>query len=128
MRQGVRYIFRPLAPCARDRAGVACRSGGAVMADKGKQGRPAGRSSGQDLEASSPDRIRNVVLVGPGGSGKTTLVETLLAAAGAIPRAGTVRDGTTVCDFDEAESKHGRSVSLAIAPVVHRETKVNLVD
>ena len=69
-----------------------------------------------------------MVLVGPGGSGKTTLVETLLASAGAIPRAGTVRDGTTVCDFDEAESKHGRSVSLAIAPVVHRETKVNLVD
>ena len=53
-----------------------------------------------------------MVLVGPGGSGKTTLVETLLASAGAIPRAGTVRDGTTVCDFDEAESKHGRSVGF----------------
>ena len=94
------------------------------MADKGSARRPAG----QDLGASSPDRIRNVVLVGPGGSGKTTLVETLLASAGAIPRAGTVRDGTTVCDFDEAESKHGRSISLAVAPVVHRETKINLVD
>ncbi len=94
------------------------------MADKGNARRPAG----QDLGASSPDRIRNVVLVGPGGSGKTTLVETLLASAGAVPRAGSVRDGTTVCDFDEAEQQHGRSVSLAVAPVVHRETKINLVD
>ena len=94
------------------------------MADKGNARRPAG----QDLGASSPDRIRNVVLVGPGGSGKTTLVESLLASAGAIPRAGSVRDGTTVCDFDDAEEKHGRSISLAVAPVVHRETKVNLID
>ncbi len=94
------------------------------MADKGSARRPAG----QDLGASSPDRIRNVVLVGPGGSGKTTLAETLLASAGAIPRAGSVRDGTTVCDFDDAEQTHSRSISLAIAPVVHRETKINLID
>ena len=94
------------------------------MADKGSARRPAG----QDLGASSPDRIRNVVLVGPGGSGKTTLAESLLASAGAIPRAGSVRDGTTVCDSDEAEQTHSRSISLAIAPVVHRETKINLID
>ena len=83
------------------------------MADKGKDRRPAG----QDLEASSPDQISNVVLVGPGGSGKTTLVETLLASAGAVPRAGSVRDGTTVSDFEEAEQAHERSYSLAVAPL-----------
>ena len=94
------------------------------MADKGSSRRPAG----QDLEASSPDRIRNVVVVGPGGSGKTTLVETLLASAGAVPRAGTVREGTTVCDFEESEHAHGRSISLAVAPLVHDGIKVNLVD
>jgi elongation factor G len=94
------------------------------MADKAGGRRPAG----QDLGASSPDRIRNVVLVGPGGSGKTTLVETLLASAGAIPRAGTVQEGSTVCDFEESEKSHERSISLAIAPVVHRETKINFVD
>jgi elongation factor G len=94
------------------------------MADKVGGRRPAG----QDLGASSPDRIRNVVLVGPGGSGKTTLVETLLASAGAIPRAGSVREGTTVCDFEDSEQSHERSISLAIAPVVHRDTKINFVD
>ena len=94
------------------------------MADKGSSRRPAG----QDLEASSPDRIRNVVVVGPGGSGKTTLVETLLASAGAVPRAGTVREGTTVCDFEDSEHTHERSISLAVAPLLHDGIKVNLVD
>ena len=94
------------------------------MAEKGS----SRRAAGHDLEASSPDRIRNVVLVGPGGSGKTTLAETLLAASGAVPRAGSVRDGTTVCDFEESEHAHGRSISLAVAPLVHDGVKVNLID
>ena len=94
------------------------------MADKAGGRRPAG----QDLGASSPDRIRNVVLIGPGGSGKTTLVETLLASAGAIPRAGTIQEGSTVCDFEDSEKAHERSISLAIAPVIHRGTKINFVD
>ncbi|MFN8192820.1 MAG: elongation factor G-like protein EF-G2 [Nocardioidaceae bacterium] len=94
------------------------------MADKVKDRRTAG----QDLEASSPDMIRNVVLIGPGGSGKTTLVETLLASSGAIPRAGTVRDGSTVCDFEDSEHSHQRSMSLALAPLVHHGIKVNLID
>jgi elongation factor G len=94
------------------------------MADKGQ----ARRTSGQDLGASSPESIRNVVLIGPGGSGKTTLVEALLAAAGAIPRAGSVRDGTSVADFEEAEHAHQRSIGLAVAPVVHRDIKINLID
>ncbi|HET8603740.1 MAG TPA: elongation factor G-like protein EF-G2 [Marmoricola sp.] len=86
------------------------------------------KATDQDLEARGPDRIRNVVLVGPSQSGKTMLVETLLACAGAIPRAGSVTEGTTVCDFEEGERQHGRSISLAVAPVVHEGTKVNLVD
>jgi elongation factor G len=72
--------------------------------------------------------IRNVVLVGPAGSGKTTLVETLLVSAGVLNRAGSTTEGTTVCDFDESEQRQQRSVGLALAPLVHSGVKVNLLD
>ncbi|MEI2714767.1 MAG: elongation factor G-like protein EF-G2 [Nocardioides sp.] len=94
------------------------------MADKSAQR----RQPGQDLSVSSPDQIRNVVLVGPAGSGKTTLIETLLVSAGALPRAGSVLDGTTVCDFEDAEHAHQRSLSVAVAPVVHQGVKINFLD
>ncbi|MBU9767269.1 elongation factor G-like protein EF-G2 [Mycobacterium sp. TNTM28] len=78
--------------------------------------------------ADSPAAIRNVALVGPSGSGKTTLVEALLVAAGVLNRAGSVVDGSTVCDFDEAEIGQQRSVGLALAPLRHNGIKVNLID
>jgi elongation factor G len=93
------------------------------MADKGA--RAAGR---QDLEALKPDEIRNVVLVGPSSGGKTTLLETLLVHSGALTRAGTVAEGTTVSDFEPGERTHGRSMALSVAPVVHHGVKVNLID
>ena len=77
---------------------------------------------------SDPSRVRNVVLVGPSGSGKTTLVEALLAHAAAIPRQGTVTDGTTVCDHDPAAVRQQRSVGLSVAPLLHDDTKINLID
>ena len=93
------------------------------MAEKNPAG-PAGRAP----EADRPEHIRNVVLVGPSGSGKTTLLESLLVATGAVPRAGRVEDGTTVSDFDEAEVRQQRSVSLSLAPVVVDGVKINLID
>lgn len=93
------------------------------MADK-----HAERHGGHDLAASGPDRIRTVVLVGPSQSGKTSLVEALLAHTGAVTRRGNTADGTTVCDTEDAEKSRGRSISLAVAPLVHRGVKVNLVD
>ncbi|HEX8002817.1 MAG TPA: elongation factor G-like protein EF-G2 [Mycobacteriales bacterium] len=78
--------------------------------------------------SSSPGNVRNVVLVGHSGAGKTTLVEALLVATGAISRAGRVEDGTTVTDFDDAELRQHRSVSLALAPIEHAGIKVNLLD
>ncbi len=73
-------------------------------------------------------RIRNVALVGHGGSGKTSLAEALLFQAGAIPRLGRVEDGSTVCDFDPEEQRRGISVSLALAPFEQEDHKVNLLD
>ena len=75
-----------------------------------------------------PESIRNVLVVGAAGAGKTTLVERLLVTAGVLNRAGSTEDGTTVCDFDEVEHRQHRSVALALAPLVHDGVKVNLLD
>jgi elongation factor G len=96
----------------------------AAMAEKSHAPGAAGRAP----TASEPGRIRNVVLVGHSGAGKTALVEALLVATGTISRAGRVEDGTTVTDFDEAEARQQRSISLALAPVEHDGVKVNLLD
>ncbi len=79
-------------------------------------------------QPASPDAIRNVVLVGPAGSGKTTLVEALLAATGTTSRMGSVAEGTTTSDYDEAEIRQQRSVGLSLAPVFVDGIKVNLLD
>jgi len=76
----------------------------------------------------APGKVRNVVLVGHSGAGKTTLVESLLAVTGTIGRAGSVTEGTTVSDHDPAAVRQQRSVSLACAPVMHDGIKVNLLD
>jgi elongation factor G len=78
-------------------------------------------------------RIRNVVLVGHSGCGKTTLVEALLHRAGVTTRVGRVEDGTTVTGTDPEEVKRGMSLSLGIAPFEWKATdgetyKINLLD
>ena len=76
----------------------------------------------------STEQIRNVVLIGPSGSGKTTLVESMLFAAGCIGRPGTIADGTTVSDYDDAEKRHNRSVNLSVAAFDHQGVRINLID
>jgi elongation factor G len=74
------------------------------------------------------DRIRNVALVGHGGSGKTSLAEALLYEAGAIARLGRVEDGSTVSDAEPEEQAHGQSLSLSVTPFEWNGHKINLID
>jgi elongation factor G len=75
-----------------------------------------------------PSRIRNIVLVGPSHAGKTTLIERLALATGAIPRPGSVEEGTTLSDLDECERRQQRSVSLSLVPIDWEGTRLNLLD
>ena len=72
--------------------------------------------------------IRNVVLIGHGGTGKTTLAEAMLFASGAINRLGRVEEGTTTSDFDPDEVKRTISINLALLPCEWENKKINVVD
>ena len=74
------------------------------------------------------NNIRNICLLGHGGSGKSALTESLLYMTGAIDRMGKNADGNTVCDFDPEEIRRGVSISAAVAPLEYRGTKINIID
>ena len=86
------------------------------------------RKTGAAPAATVPERIRNVVLVGPAGSGKTSLMESLLHAAGAISRRGSVVEGTTIGDYDPVAVRQKRSVNLSVASFAWKDTVINLID
>lgn len=74
------------------------------------------------------DKIRNVVILGHGGAGKTTLVEALAYQAGIISRMGKVTDGNTLSDFDKEEAKRHFSISTSVIPLDFEGTKINFID
>ncbi len=76
----------------------------------------------------SMDDIRNVVIMGHGKCGKTTLAEAMLFNAHMTDRMGKVSDGNTVCDFDAEEIKRKFSISTAIAPIEWKDMKYNIID
>ncbi|MEU8434632.1 elongation factor G-like protein EF-G2 [Streptomyces sp. NPDC029216] len=85
-------------------------------------------AAGRALTADRPDSVRNVVLVGHSGAGKTTLVEALALTSGAVNRAGRVEDGGTVSDYDEIEQRRQRSIQLSLVPVEWAGIKINILD
>ncbi|OPX25233.1 MAG: elongation factor G, partial [Planctomycetales bacterium 4484_123] len=80
------------------------------------------------MPAKSPQDIRNIVLLGHGGAGKTVLVEAMLHAAGVTTRLGAIEDGTTVTDYQELEKQRGHSVDPAMAYLEHAGRTINLID
>jgi elongation factor G len=74
------------------------------------------------------DRIRNVAVLGHGGSGKTTLVDALCFVTGSTNRKGNVQDGTAVTMYTDEEIDHGISIQTSVAHAAWRDTKINLLD
>ncbi len=74
------------------------------------------------------DRIRNVVLLGHGGAGKTSLAEAMAYLSGITSRLGKVTDGNTISDFDKEEIKRKFSISTSVIPVEWGKVKINVLD
>ena len=74
------------------------------------------------------DKIRNIALMGHGGSGKTSFAEAALYLTKGTDRLGNPTDGNTVCDYDPEEIKRKITISASIAPVVYKDTKINFID
>jgi len=73
-------------------------------------------------------QIRNVVLMGHGGAGKTTLAEAVLRSAGVIQRRGTIDSGNTVSDYDAEEIRRKFSIKTSLIPVEWKDHKINFLD
>jgi elongation factor G len=74
------------------------------------------------------DKIRNVVLLGHGGCGKTSLAEAMAYLSGITTRMGTVADGNTISDYDKEEVKRLCSIHTSVIPIIWQDTKINLLD
>lgn len=80
------------------------------------------------MKGYTSETIRNVALVGHGGCGKTTFLESALHATGVIDRLGKVEDGNTVSDYDKMEIEKGFSINTSIVPVEWKNSKINFID
>lgn len=80
------------------------------------------------MKAFTADKIRNILLAGHGGSGKTALAEAMLFKSGMTERMGSTSEGSTVCDFDPEEIRRGISINSSLASTVWKDTRINIID
>ena len=80
------------------------------------------------MKAFTADNIRNILLAGHGGSGKTALAEAMLFKSGLTERMGSTNEGSTVCDFDPEEIRRKISINSALASTVWQDTRINIID
>ena len=86
------------------------------------------KNGGTYMNIYTTDKIRNVALLGHGGSGKTSLVEAMAYLSGITSRMGKVDDGNTVSDFGKEEQKRKISISTSVIPIEWEGYKVNIID
>lgn len=83
---------------------------------------------GFSMNVFTTDKIRNVVLLGHGGCGKTSLAEAMAYLAGLTNRMGTVADGNTISDYDKEETKRHFSIHTSLIPIPWGDVKINILD
>jgi elongation factor G len=81
-----------------------------------------------EMNVYTSEKIRNVVLLGHGGCGKTTLVEAIAYTTGVLKRQGKVEEGSTISDYDKEEQKRLFSISTTVVPIIFEDIKINFLD
>lgn len=80
------------------------------------------------MKVYTSEKIRNVVMLGHGGCGKTTLVEAMAYSTGITDRQGKIEEGNTISDYDKEEMKRHFSINTSVVPIIWEDTKINILD